>query len=583
MTQSVFPKCVKFSFILLSIGLISFSIDKKYDIDINELKDSLLQENAFGMRIRQVPKKTSSIHQPVIVAKGPGNEATILRTSQNKIKVFFVNRPGEANKIMSVSSTDNGLSWAAPRKEFDLPGQAYYANVMLQDAEGNLHCVFHIFGEGKNGYRGRHLNLWYCHTRNNGKEWSAPTEIYHGYVGSIRGFIQLKNKRFLLVFAKAIPARSQKPGKGDIDYGLHDISALYSDNMGKSWQSSKNDLRIPIESLQTTRYGGVEPNIIQLSDGRIWMLIRTNKGILYQSFSNDSGTSWQQPEATKFISSDSPAATLRLADNRIVLFLNSNQRWDNKRTYALGGREVLHAAISSDEGKTWKGFREVLTSPSVKQLEKGDRGTAYPSAIQSADGKIVFVSGQAEERAIVKFDPNWLEQTTQTDNFSEGLAKWTFFNTDGLTNMEPPFSLNKNGLLIRKTDGTQDAVWNFPISTKGKLLIDVISKPGNKGILLAITDNFSVSYDSLASKNAVLYHTIKPEDIPFNNKPLKIMLTWDILNRKSELYLNNRLINEKPFERNTYFGLNYLRLGIPGDLEDHNGFLIRSVTMTSFR
>ncbi|WP_316810926.1 sialidase family protein [Pedobacter heparinus] len=535
------------------------------------------------MRVRKVPKKAGSVHQPVIVAKGPGNEATILRTSQNEIKVFFVNRPGDANKLMSVSSTDNGLSWTAARKEFDLPGQAYYANAIIKDAEGNLHCVFHIFGEGNNGYRGRHLNLWYCHTRNNGKEWSEPTEIYHGYVGSIRGFIQLKNKRLLLVFAKAIPERSQKPSNNSTDYGLHDISALYSDDMGKSWQSSKNDLRIPIESSQTTRYGGVEPNIIELSDGKIWMLIRTNKGVFYQSFSNDSGINWQQPEATKLVSSDSPAATLRLADNRIVLFLNSDQRWDNKRTYALGGRETLHAAISSDEGKTWKGFREVLTSPSTKQIEKGDRGTAYPSATQSADGKIVFVSGQAEERAIVKFDPNWLEQSTQTDNFSEGLAKWTFFNNDSLTNMGSVFSLSQKGLLIRKTNGTQDAIWNFPITAKGKLLIDVISKPGNKGIILALTDNFSVSYDSLASKSAVLYHTLKPQDMPSINKPFKIKLTWDMLKRKSRLYAGNRLISEKPFERNPYFGLNYLRLGIPGNLQDHNGLLIRDVKMSSSR
>lgn len=572
-----------YTFILLSIGLISFSVDMNHEIGTAALKDSIFEENPFGMRVRKTPEKANCIYQPVIVAKGPGNEATMLRTSQNEIKVFFVNRPGEANKLMSVSSTDNGLSWTSAQKEFDLPGQAYYANALVKDPEGNLHCVFHIFGEGENGYRGRHLNLWYCHTQNKGKDWSKPKEIYHGYVGSIRGFVQLKNKRLLLVFAKAIPARSQKPQGNSIDYGLHDISALYSDNMGKSWQSSQNDLRIPVESSQTTRYGGIEPNIIELSDSKVWMLIRTNKGVFYQSFSNDSGTSWQQPEATKLISSDSPAATLRLADNRIVLFLNSDQRWDNKRTYALGGREALHAAISSDEGKTWKGFREILTSPSMKQIEKGDRGTAYPSVIQSADGKILCVSGQSEERAIVKFDPDWLEQTTQTDDFSEGLAKWTFFNADGLTDLVPAFSLSQKGLLICRTNVTKDAVWNFPISTKGKLLLNVTSKPGNKGIILALTDNFSVTYDSLASKSAVLYYTIKPQDIPFINKPFKIKLTWDILKRKSELYLNNHLISKKPFERNPYFGLNYLRLGISGDLPDHNGFLVRSVKMSSSR
>ena len=230
------------------------------------LQDSVKHE-FFGMRMRVVPEKTSAIYAPVIVNKAPGNEATMVRLL-NELKIFFVNRPGEANHMMSVTSADNGITWSAPSKEFDLPGQAYYANNLVTDTEGNLHCVFHIFDKGENGYLGRHLNLWYTRTEKGSKKWIEPKKIYNGYVGSIRSFIQLKNKRLLFSFARAVPERNKKPEGNTIDYGWHDISTLYSDDLGEKWQFSEDHLKIPVESSQTTRYGGVEPNVIELANNK---------------------------------------------------------------------------------------------------------------------------------------------------------------------------------------------------------------------------------------------------------------------------------------------------------------------------
>src|SRR5690606_35498343 len=64
--------------------------------------------------------------------------------------------------------------------------------------------------------------------------------------------------------------------------------------------------------------------------------------------------------------------------------------------------------------KTWKGFREVINVYcATSSQEKGDRGTAYPSATETSDGNIVLVSGQGESRSIVLFDPDWLETYDQ--------------------------------------------------------------------------------------------------------------------------------------------------------------------------
>lgn len=545
------------------------------------LQDSVKHE-FFGMRMRVIPEKTNEIYAPVIVNKAPGNEATIVRLP-NELKIFFVNRPGKADHMMSVSSADNGITWSAPAKEFDLPGQAYYANNVITDTEGNLHCVFHIFDKGENGYQGRHLNLWYTRMEKGGEKWIEPKKIYDGYVGSIRSFIQLKNKRLLFSFARAVPERSKKPEGNAIDYGWHNISTLYSDDLGEKWQFSEDHLKIPVESSQTTRYGGVEPNVIELANNKLWMLIRTNKGHIYQSFSSNSGQSWQLPEKSNFISSDSPATTLRLADDRIVMIWNSNQRWDNKRTYAIGGREALHAAISEDEGKSWKGFREVLLSPYKQHDEKGDRGTAYPSAVQTPDGKIVFVSGQAEERAIVKFDPEWLEERTQIDDFSEGLIQWSLLGTDASKKLVPAGSGKRNaGFLITRVDGNSDAVWNFPMTKKGKLSIEVLTSQG-KGIHLALTDHFSISSDTVASDNAIFNFTIPAESLKKDDKTTRIEILWDSTRKTSSLYLNKSLFSEKTFKRSPVFGVNYLRLGIPGKAPDLNGFRVRSIGVSQLK
>lgn len=114
-------------------------------------QDSLKRKDPFGMRMRKIPSGISNIYEPVVIKKAPGNESTILRLANHTLKIFFINRPGPADKLMSISSSDNGITWGNLEKEFDLPGVAYYANNLIQDEKGNLHCIFHIFSDGENG------------------------------------------------------------------------------------------------------------------------------------------------------------------------------------------------------------------------------------------------------------------------------------------------------------------------------------------------------------------------------------------------------------------------------------------------
>ncbi|GAB3915694.1 sialidase family protein [Larkinella terrae] len=541
-------------------------------------------ESSFGMRLRGIPQRASALYEPTRVTSAPTNEATLIRRKNGGLTVFYVNRPGEADKLLSISSPD-GLKWSEPVKELDLPGQAYYANRLLEDRNGGLHCIFHLWSTGENGYRGRHLDVWYCRKTAAEKMWSSPRKIYDGYVGSMRSFIQLTTGELLISFARAVPQRLEKPADGQKDYGWNDIRVMVSDDNGQNWKPSADQLRVEIDGHMPVRYGGIEPDVLELADGRLWMLIRTNKGRLYESFSTDRGKSWQPAQPSRFISSDSPAELLRLSDNRIVLFYNANQRWDNPRSYAAGGREVLHAAISRNEGKTWKGFREVLTTPSAKQKATNDRGTAYASAAETATGKVAFVAGQGEARSIVLFDPDWLEQSEARDDFSAGLVQWTLYDADSLIRLSSDPKTARKALLVTAGSGktNAEAVWNFPATGRGTLKTELEISPDLPAISLVLTDHFSVSTDAQAAEHSVVGFSFKPADFPekpSKNRSTVLEIKWDSEKNKAVLYVNDRMAAQSDFRRRPEFGFNYLRIGLAKLAAPPAAVMIRSVAVS---
>ncbi len=489
---------------------------------------------------RQTP-----VFAPVVAGATPTNESTIVTLSNGEHRIFYINRPGEANRLMSVRSAD-GLHWSEPVTETELPGTAYYANRVLVDDKGLLHCIFHLWAEGANGYRGRHLDLWYMKKKAGSDSWEKPRKIYDGYVGSLRCFMQLESGRLLTTFGRAVPERSAKPLSAGPDYGWNEVMTLLSDDNGETWRASPQLLNIEIDGSKATRYGAIEPDVIQLKNSALWMLIRTNNGTFYESFSQDSGESWTAPKPSKFVSSDSPASFLRLKDGRIILFFNMNQRWDNPNSYAFGGREVLHAAITADEGKTWKGFREVLKEDSQKAgKEKGDRGTAYPSAVETSDGKVILVSGQGESKSIVLFDPDWLKEKSVR-----------------VTKEEIENELSENPEWVR----------NFPAAQKGEIEVKLDLRKNSPAMRIALTDHFSIPADSLASARSVFVFNFTPESSLEGINTLKIK--WNSDQKKVSFYLNNRLFAGSALLKTPVFGLNYLRIATLSDSPE-NGNRIR--------
>ncbi|MEY2877837.1 MAG: hypothetical protein RLZZ15_217, partial [Verrucomicrobiota bacterium] len=322
--------------------------------------------------------------------------------------------------------------------------------------------------------------------------------------------------------------------------------------LGATWRHSPDQLSLELKTPNATRYGAIEPALLELRGGRVWMLVRDRQGRLFQTFSTDGGEHWPALAPSPFISSDSPATLLRLRDGKILLLTNACQNWTNPRSYAMGGREVLHAALSADEGKTWHGFREILTEPVAET--RGDRGTAYASAAQNTAGKIVVVSGQGEgKRAIFAFDPRWLEETETRDDLATGPAMWTAFGGSALR-VE-----NSSLLIALKAGAPCGASWNFPSADSGELSFRLRLPPGVTSLRLALTDHFSRIDDTAAAEHAVF--SFLPEATAARERTIR--LRWrDVTAITGELewavdaHPATRVAVRHPAQ----FGLNYLRI-----------------------
>ena len=520
--------------------------------------------NPFGLQLRPLPSDSQAVYAPVVVREAHTNESSMIRRRDGALEIYSVTKPA-SDSVSVVRSRDGGLTWSEPAVALVLPGKAYYAVQALEAADGVVHIVVHVAGEGPGGYRGRLYEVYHATLPLGAGKWSVPQRVVPGYVGSIRGFIQLRSGRLLLAVGRAIPAREQPPVTGP-DLGWNDTYVYLSDDQGRTWRASPDQLSIELTTANATRYGAVEPTLLELRDGRVWMLVRDRQGRLFQSFSAD-GELWPPLTRSDFISSDSPAALLRLRSGKIFLLLNGCQNWSDPRSYAMGGREVLHAAISADEGKTWSGFREILHETNV--VSGGDRGTAYASAAETELGKVVVVSGQGEgKRAVVTFDPRWLEERQTSDDLTNGPASWTQYGDDGIR-VETANGVRLVALPV-KADGLCGALWNFPCTVAGEMRLRLQLPSQAQHVRLALTDHFNRIDDHRATEHAVFKLEADKAGLAADGRWRDLVVRWSNTAAMADLTVevDGKIVTRTAAQRVAQFGLNYLRIEFRGTADE---------------
>ena len=200
----------------------------------------------------------------------------------------------------------------------------------------------------------------------------------------------------------------------------------------------------------------------------------------------------------------------RLEDGRL-LFLWSNTTplpevgntdgvWDDVFT----NRNAIHAAISSDDGKTWQGFREIYLDPRRDAADFGtspgiDKSVHQSQFVEVEPGRVLVSLGQHPlHRAMVMFDVDWLYEKERFSDFSNGLNDWSVFSYyKGIVghcgyNRTPGCKLVGGELNVQYIENDslltphRGAVWNFPASRKGVFTTSIRFNEGQSNAMLLL-------------------------------------------------------------------------------------------------
>jgi sialidase-1 len=223
------------------------------------------------------------------------------------------------------------------------------------------------------------LPVYVTRSLDDGQTWEDPTKLQDGWCGYIHNMIQTRSGRLVLVSQVAVP----NPGR-------HVSMTYVSDDEGATWQRS---------DLIDTLYGGgpgdhsgaVEPTVIELEDGRLWMLIRTYSGRFWQAYSADEGLTWTDLGPSEIEASGSPGILLRLESGRIMLVWN---RFAENRPRNIGRREELSIAFSEDEGQTWSEPVVVARNRTPDGEDPVPYRVSYPHVYEHDAGEIWITTGQ---------------------------------------------------------------------------------------------------------------------------------------------------------------------------------------------
>lgn len=174
-------------------------------------------------------------------------------------------------------------------------------------------------------------DLWCIESHDGGKTWTNDQMIFKGYTGATNGAIQTDRGHILVPLSYLVA-----------DPGRLVSACVISPDSGQTWKLGECiDL-----GGHGDHAGALEPAVVQLKDGRVWMLIRTTAGHFWQAFSSDQGQTWSEPIPTEIESPSAPGHVIRLASGRLALVWNNTMQ-------TTKGRDTLSLAFSDDEGKTW--------------------------------------------------------------------------------------------------------------------------------------------------------------------------------------------------------------------------------------
>jgi len=361
--------------------LIRLLDDENLDVRVRAAQSLLVMSQPIADTIQHVPhpagwnpaprEEISQLVYPATKEHPRYTEGSIVRLADDSLLYAVTQFVGGGSdfsraQIVARQSRDGGRTWSDPRVLQESTGKMNVMSVTLRrlnqsesvhkdTPERELPSTIAMFYLQKNSYDD--LRVYVRFSDDEARSFGDPVRVtsepgYH--VMNNDRVTQLSSGRLLAPVASTADVRKVN----------HFVSSCWlSDDNGRTWRKGKGHVDQP-------KRGAMEPEVIELRDGRVMMIVRTQLGHIAASFSDDGGETWSNPERLSDLQAPEAPATLRRipATGDLVLIWNNTY----KQGTGHGGRRTpLTAAISTDEGKTWKNVRNLET--------RSDRTYAYTS------------------------------------------------------------------------------------------------------------------------------------------------------------------------------------------------------------
>lgn len=264
---------------------------------------------------------------------------------------------GPENYVIVVRSKDNGKTWTPPIFVIDPPDEIRAFDPCLW--RDNRDRLWLFWNMSRNWFDGK-SGVWCIRTENPDAEnpfWSKPKRIVDGVI--INKPTILSTGEYLLCAA----IWNREPFVKEMDK-LRFSNVYISTDEGENW-NLLGSADIPQRTFD-------EHMIVELKDGRLWMLVRTSYGI-GESFSFDRGKTWTKGKPSSILGPDSRFHIRRHKSGNLLL-VNHYSFKDKIRSY-------LTAFLSENEGKTWD----------YKLLLDEREKVSYPDATEGEDGTIFII------------------------------------------------------------------------------------------------------------------------------------------------------------------------------------------------
>lgn len=412
-----------------------------------------------------------------------------------------------------------------------------------------------------------------------------------------------------------------------------------SDDGGLTWKRSKDTISVPKLDVKPPDQGprwynaGLEASLVELDDGKIYALTRTSHNQHWESFSQDFGNTWSKAQPSRFFGTLTMPTVGKLKNGLLIaLWTNTMSMPESPRVTkgtwedVFTNRDSHHIALSSDNGKTWKGFREIILDEHRNNDNYAtfngpeDRGKHQSEFVELDNKRILISLGQHKEhRRLMIVELPWVYETSRANAFENGTDDWTIHTyipkTKGhasydrkpsATLIPNPHKSGAKALLIKRLDDPslvkeEDAIdyqkggatWNFPNGTAGQIsfCVSPASKQNNSkeasGVQVSLTDRLFNACDdhtkdlALFSFEIVLSPKwgIKIEDKPFIPLPTTLNateLTIKWKDKQAALYVGKKFISNLPSLNNAPNGISYIHFISTAEKPDE-GMVLESV------